>query len=96
MAEATVRLVVHGRVQGVSFRAWTVETARRLGLRGWVRNRRDGTVEILATGPQATVAALDLACRQGPPLAEVTAVIRTDAPQAVPAPESGFHQRPTV
>ena len=45
-----VRVVVKGRVQGVFFRDWTVETARSLGLAGWVRNRRDGTVEVLLSG----------------------------------------------
>ncbi len=96
MAGPTIRLVVHGRVQGVGFRAWTVDTARRLGLCGWVRNRRDGTVEILAAGVPAGVAALERACRHGPPPADVTAVVRTEAPEPPPACEGGFHQAPTV
>lgn len=49
MADAR-RLTVRGRVQGVGFRAWTVREAKALGLDGWVRNRRDGTVEVLACG----------------------------------------------
>ncbi len=44
------RLVIYGRVQGVFYRGWSVETARDLGLRGWVRNRSDGTVEALLQG----------------------------------------------
>ena len=47
------RILVHGRVQGVWFRGWTVDVARALGLDGWVRNRRDGSVEILASGDGA-------------------------------------------
>ena len=48
----TRRLAVHGRVQGVFYRGWTVDAAPALGLDGWVRNRRDGSVEILAAGPE--------------------------------------------
>ena len=50
MAEASRRLRIHGRVQGVFYRAWSRETATALGLRGWVRNRADGTVEMLVAG----------------------------------------------
>jgi len=60
------RLVIRGRVQGVGFRAFVEDTAERLGLEGWVRNRRDGTVEAVFAGPeQAVTAGLD-ACRTGP------------------------------
>lgn len=65
------RLIIHGRVQGVFYRNWTVEAARGLGLTGWVRNRSDGTVEILACGEEAAVEALVVRCRQGPPAAAV-------------------------
>ena len=59
-------VVVRGRVQGVGFRMFVEETAERLGLEGWVRNRRDGTVEaVFAGAEQAVTAALD-ACRAGP------------------------------
>ncbi len=67
----TVRLRIRGRVQGVGYRAWAIEAARSLGLRGWVRNRADGSVEILATGAQDALATLILACRRGPPGARV-------------------------
>lgn len=69
-----VRLRIRGRVQGVFFRATTREKARMLGLRGWVRNRPDGTVEIVAEGPPAAVADLVAFCREGPPAARVDEV----------------------
>jgi acylphosphatase len=89
------RLIVAGRVQGVSFRMWTVGEADRLGLDGWVRNRRDGTVEILAVGPADAIDRLAAACRAGPPAARVTSVERAPAePDA--GPGAGFEERPTV
>ena len=60
------RVVVHGRVQGVGFRAFVEDTAERLGLEGWVRNRRDGTVEAVFAGPEPSVTAALEACRAGP------------------------------
>jgi acylphosphatase len=71
VAPARVHLVVSGRVQGVAFRASTADTARRLGLRGWVRNRPDGRVEAEAEGDRAQVEALVAWCRRGPPAARV-------------------------
>ncbi len=65
------RVRVHGRVQGVFFRNWTVDKARALGLRGWVRNRLDGSVELLAYGDEEAVEALIAACGIGPPAARV-------------------------
>jgi acylphosphatase len=65
-ATDTVRLTITGKVQGVGYRMWATGTAVGLGLRGWVRNRRDGSVEALATGAPDAVAALVEACRQGP------------------------------
>lgn len=61
-----LRLVVRGRVQGVGYRAFAVAAARRLGLAGWVRNRRDGSVEMVAAGEEAAVAALRAALPGGP------------------------------
>jgi len=72
----TVRLTITGRVQGVGYRHWAVRTANGLGLRGWVRNRSDGSVEALVTGLAEDVAAMVEASRRGPVgarVAEVTA-----------------------
>jgi acylphosphatase len=69
-----VRLRIGGRVQGVGYRAWAVRTASRLRLRGWVRNRADGSVEALVIGDEASVAAMIEACRRGPRTATVTEV----------------------
>ena len=79
MAASAIRLVIEGRVQGVGFRWWTRGEARRLHLRGWVRNRRDGSVEVLAIGPPEALDALALACHSGPPGAEVRSVRREAA-----------------
>lgn len=75
-----VRILVSGRVQGVGFRYWTVGEARRLGLHGWVRNRSDGTVEILAIGAAKALVELAQSCRRGPSSAQVIAVARGTAP----------------
>ena len=76
-ARRTLRLRVHGRVQGVWYRGWTVETATGLGLTGWVRTRRDGTVEAVISGPPAAVERMLAACRQGPAAARVDRVDST-------------------
>jgi|SRR5919107_639244 acylphosphatase len=62
----TSHVVIHGLVQGVSFRAWTQHQAELHGLRGWVRNRRDGTVEAVFSGPGNLVDVMLKACREGP------------------------------
>ena len=91
------RVVVHvrvtGRVQGVWYRGWTVEEAGRRGLDGWVRNRRDGSVEAVFSGPRDAVDAMVVACRGGPPSARVERVA-VEAEAEVPPP--GFDQKPTV
>jgi len=76
------RLVISGRVQGVGFRDWMLVLAERLGVFGWVRNRRDGTVEAVVDGEEAAVEELLRACRRGPRLAEVTEILEelTEAP----------------
>ncbi len=68
--------VVHGYVQGVCFRAATQQTARSLGLKGWVRNRPDGCVELVACGNAAQLDALEAWLAKGPPEARVTGVSR--------------------
>jgi acylphosphatase len=66
--------VISGRVQGVAFRIETLWAAERIGVRGWVRNRRDGTVEALFEGERARVEEMVAWCRRGPELARVEAV----------------------
>jgi acylphosphatase len=86
MAIRRVRIVVHGVVQGVAYRASTWRQAQALGVVGWVRNLPDGTVELEAQG--ARVDELEAWCRHGPPLADVTKLDVEDVP-AVDA-ERGF------
>ena len=74
-----VRLVVSGRVQGVGFRWWTIAEAKRLGLDGWVRNRRDGTVEAVVAGPPDALGRMIVLCRQGPVSARVDDLDVADA-----------------
>lgn len=71
MQQVARRIAVKGRVQGVSFRAWTRAEARRLGLGGWVMNLPDGSVLIQAEGPEARVDELLAAVHRGPPRARV-------------------------
>lgn len=66
--------IVHGRVQGVSFRYYTVLEAERLGIVGWVRNQLDSTVEVIAQGSSAQLQAFVEFLHQGPPSAQVTQV----------------------
>ncbi|RMD88277.1 MAG: acylphosphatase [Alphaproteobacteria bacterium] len=94
-SEATkaVHLTIRGRVQGVFYRSWTREQAARLGLRGWVRNRRDGTVEAVIAGPADAVERMITLCHEGPPHAHVEAV--EVAPAFVPDSPT-FDVRPTA
>jgi acylphosphatase len=91
-ASASIRIRISGRVQGVWFRAWTAEQARERGLSGWVRNRRDGSVEALFSGPEATVREMIERCREGPPAARVERVVEEPVAEAV---KPGFHLLPT-
>lgn len=84
---------IEGRVQGVWFRGWTVHEATRLGLNGWVRNRRDGSVEAVFSGPAEAVDDMLRACHAGPPAAQVMRVEATPCP---PPDEVGFHPVGTV
>ncbi len=93
MDRIIVRAVIHGRVQGVGYRWWARTEARRLGLGGWVRNRLDGSVELMAAGPATAVDQLLDSCRLGPPSARVVSVERFEA-----ADEAflDFDERPTA
>ena len=93
MTEKAVRVVIEGRVQAVWFRGWTIDEARRRNLRGWVRNRMDGSVEALLAGAEADVDDMIEACRQGPPAAQVAAI--TQHPAEAPD-KPGFGHGPTV
>jgi acylphosphatase len=88
------RLTITGRVQGVGYRDWVVETGQRLGLTGWVRNRRDGAVEALIVGDEAAVGQMIEACRRGPALARVEE-IDVDPVDLDILPE-GFTRLPTA
>ena len=72
-------VVIRGRVQGVGYRAWTEMFALERGLRGWVRNRRDGAVEALFAGPTGAVEAIIEECRKGPPGSRVDAIDQREA-----------------
>ena len=79
MSGAIRRVTIRGRVQGVGYRAWVERQARLLGLEGWVRNRRDGSVEALFAGPSAIVADTVASCRHGPSSAQVDDVAEAPA-----------------
>ncbi|KAK7345525.1 hypothetical protein VNO77_16129 [Canavalia gladiata] len=89
----TERVVIKGRVQGVWYRNWTIENATQLGLKGWVRNRKDGSVEAVFSGSVDAVQEMEQRCRRGPPDAAVTGI------QVFPCdddPGTGFHRKPTI
>jgi acylphosphatase len=76
---AILQVTIRGRVQGVGYRAWVEEQAVACGLEGWVRNRRDGSVEALFCGPAGKVGEMVALCRHGPPSARVESVTRETA-----------------
>lgn len=86
------RLVIHGRVQGVGFRASLAWEAQKEGTTGWVRNRRDGTVEAMICGSDEAVAAMIAWTRRGPPGARVDRV----EVELGSGDFSGFEQYPTA
>lgn len=74
MSRAILQVMIRGRVQGVGYRAWVEHQATTSGLEGWVRNRRDGSVEALFAGTPKHVANMVALCRHGPPSARVDSV----------------------
>ena len=99
MSDAIRHVTVSGRVQGVGYRYFVEQAARSHGLEGWVRNRRDGSVEAVFSGPAEAVAAVIAACRRGPSSARVDA-LRDEAanPDMLKLREAGerFSVLPTV
>ncbi len=74
MSDVIRKVMIRGRVQGVGYRAWVECEATARGLEGWVRNRRDGSVEALFAGTAQGVGEMIALCRRGPPMAKVDAV----------------------
>jgi acylphosphatase len=92
-------VVVRGQVQGVGYRAFVEDEAHRRGLRGWVRNCRDGSVEAVFSGPRNEVEAVIEACRRGPFSARVSALDQregTEADLLEAAEGNSFSVRPTT
>ena len=89
----TVRVRIEGGVQGVGYRYWTERVAGELGLTGWVRNRRDGSVEAIFSGPADDVAQMLERCKEGPPSANVTSVKVVEESGTAP---DGFDVLPTA
>jgi acylphosphatase len=90
---AARHLQITGRVQGVGFRYSMQCEAARIGVHGWVRNRRDGSVEALVQGNDEAIAAITDWARRGPPGAQVTGL---SVSEAVPENSTSFEQRPTL
>ncbi len=93
MAATAMRVSIRGRVQGVGYRAWAADTAKGLGLTGWVRNRRDGGVEAVVSGSAEAVELFLAECRDGPRAAIVSGIdsVPYDGP-----PTNGFKVLPTA
>jgi acylphosphatase len=87
---AIIQVIIRGRVQGVGYRAWVEYQAEASGLEGWVRNRRDGSVEAVFAGRPKIVAEMVALCRHGPAAARVDAVLKETA-----LPEELELRRPT-
>jgi acylphosphatase len=92
-ATRTVHLRIEGRVQGVGYRDFVEMRAATLGLSGWVRNRRDGSVEAVVQGPPATVDDMLEQCRRGPPGSRVD---RVEIVGEGVGAFDGFEVRPTA
>ncbi len=88
-----LRFRIEGFVQAVGYRHYLIEEANRLGLDGWVRNRSDGTVEALASGPTKAIEVFFTVCAKGPPGSRVANV---EMHKAEPPAEKGFKRRPSI
>jgi acylphosphatase len=88
-----LHVIVSGRVQGVGYRAWVERQAAARGLDGWVRNRRDGTVEAVFAGDEDDLSSMIAACRSGPAAAGVADLALTEIDDL---PSPGFATLPTV
>jgi acylphosphatase len=90
VADSSLHLVVKGRVQGVGFRWYVADMARRLNLAGWVKNREDGAVELCASGNDKSLASLETAVRKGPAGAHIAAIeeVEGNPPDALTKPFS--------
>jgi acylphosphatase len=93
MTRRAETFTIEGRVQQVGYRWWAANEARRLGVAGWVRNRHNGSVEVLAIGEPAAVEAFATACASGPPGAAVYEMRRAPAEDDG---SRGFDPKPTV
>jgi acylphosphatase len=89
----SLRFRIEGFVQAVGYRNFAIEEARRLGLDGWIRNRSDGTVEVLASGETKKIEEFAQACMRGPPGSRVASV---EMHNAEPPEEKGFRRRPSI
>jgi acylphosphatase len=99
MSDAILHVTVRGQVQGVGYRAWVEHHAAASRLEGWVRNRRDGSVEALFAGPADIVANMVALCRRGPPSARVETVTEEPAGAGelnLRRAREGFSVLPTV
>ena len=88
-----LRLRIEGFVQAVGYRNFVIAEATRLGVDGWIRNRTDGTVEALLSGPNSVVETLVGLCMRGPPGSRVSNV---EMHKAEAPPEKGFRRRPSI
>jgi acylphosphatase len=93
MAVTAKHLLIHGRVQGVGYRAWTVSRAKQLGLNGWVRNRTEGTVEAVIAGENEAVELMVQECWEGSLSAQVDNIVINKWVELVPP---GFLSRETI
>lgn len=89
-----IHVRIYGRVQGVFFRASTQEQAQKLGLDGWVRNRGDGSVEVVAEGAPHQVHRLLAWVQHGPPMARVDSIEVVECESV--GLQGGFDVRPSV